>query len=339
MNQMVTRKTLSPEDVFATIKRAHGSNAGWVVVASSVDAFRKSGDWRDYYPSPTDWLNAAAKEAGVTTNTLRRMISAAEFLKTKSPVAFEESLRASLQSPKLAFGTVELIKRIDDIAPVEADKALALHLDSKLSFREAKKQYDWVAGRGGKVDVVFANPPWGSMGPAKIASHRAHAKRSALHRLVESHISSMSGIDPFCGSGGWSLLDRHSFKYVRPDVAAVGKPEGEPTFVDGFDLQTLPAGWSQTSSKKIISEIAFNASFFRRYWIVLDSDPEDAKELSKSFDELSLYNVGIALLAPGEQDDLKLIRSPAGKPDPDRQSLAIHGLPLTLTSPVKNIRK
>ncbi|WP_370153697.1 hypothetical protein [Ferrovibrio sp.] len=332
MNIMADPKTLSPEAAIATIKRALSSKGSWVLVAAATSSVAKAGTWRGKYRSETDWLNDAAKAADVTANTLRRYLTAAEFFRKQAPEAYLNLTTGRVKSdvPDPKFGTVEIIKRIHDISPDKSKSALAAHLADNLTFRAAQEQYsslfkpiiDPFAGSG--VNFVYGNPPYSAVGDyGKTASRLVHAGRNKLHELIEACHEITAGI----GSGARPpyvvLRDRHRFRYISPDVIAVGTKNSQLAFIDGFNLRRIAVGSSRTAINRLISDTAFYSSFFRHYWLVLDSEITEAEEISKSLDDLSLVNVGLAFLTTGKWAELKIARHPTGEPHPDRRDLAL----------------
>ncbi|MCW0234276.1 MAG: hypothetical protein OJJ21_11820 [Ferrovibrio sp.] len=321
MNQMAVRRNTDLDRAIATITQVAGNKPDWRTVAITVEKIRKDGSWRDRYASPSEWLSAAAAAYDVHPNTMRRFITVTEFVREKlgakavlfDPAAGEGSL------PRLVFGTVELIKRLHDISPDEADKALAKHQERKLSFREMQRWYENFAPT---FDTVIGNPPYldNAYDSKKISSKRAHAERSGLAGLIQSHIEMLSGNDTELEA------TKIKFDYVNPDAVVIGRKGGAATFVDAFSLKRVPAGAPRTHLTKLVSEIAFASTFFRRYWLLLDAPPKDVTEIGESISDLALKNVGIAEYISGKQDNLNLRRSPSGNPVPDRQEKPLEEL-------------
>lgn len=331
MNQMAPGGNSEFDRLIATISEAAGST-DWLEVANSVAIIRDKELWRGRYRSESEWLNAAAHQRGITTNTLRRYLSAAQFLKAHVKSITDRGGRVVVVGPsgresKPVMATVELIKRMHDVSPSFALKALNSHLDSDLSYRAVKRQYDELfAGtvlegintRG--FDVVLTNPPYfaKAIDPAKISSRRAHQERNELGALIESHINILSGIDIQAAE-----ISKLRFKYVAPDVVVIGNRATPDPFVDGYDFKRLSLGSSKAAVAKLVSEAAFSASFFRRYWLILDASEIDAHQVVESVTDLELSNIGVARCRPDEQDNLDLLCAPTGEPTPNRHERSV----------------
>lgn len=330
MNQMATGRNSELEHALATITRAPGSKPDWQLVANTVERVRVSGAWQGAYPSPTEWLDAAAEASEYTTNTIRRFIAAWKFLeKLRSKEKNKKSPLAKSTSD-LAIGTVELIKRMHDINPEEARAALAQHLDKKLSFRDAKKRYDSMfptidpfAGGGAYVTASEMRPHFLQLDASKIGSRRAHAAGRGLAGLISASIETFSGPDATRVRTSGYKLD-----YASPDAIVLGR-NGTGPFVDGFSYRRLPSAASKAALIKFIGEIAFASTFFRRYWVIADGRRDEADAFANSLNELEIKSVGIALIDSEKQERLAFIRIPSAPPTPDRTTTAIRAASLS----------
>lgn len=316
MNQMSTGKT----ELEHLIEFFRGSPAGrpdWPVVAKKVEEIRKSGKWRMSYASPTDWLDAAAKAYDVTPNTMRRFIAAARFLETKKDVAAIDLFAGG----GLAIGVVELVKRMHDISPELAERALNEHVEGTLKFKEAKRIYDGLfKGIGSQgMDLVVGNPPWIAAGlhnANKLGVRRSYAERTELYDLINANLETFSGDE-----APELRIEKRRFEYVSPDAVVIGRTPGDVVFLDGFVYSRPAIGLPRTAALKLIGEIGFASTFFRRFWIVLDANAEDAGRVSQFVEQLKLGNVGIALRSPTVATAISIIRVPHSRPVPDRQEL------------------
>lgn len=110
---------------------------------------------------------------------------------------------------------------------------------------------------------------------------------------------------------------------MAPDVVAIGNTASADPFVDAYDFKRVPIGITQATVTRLISDAAFVATFFRRYWLVLDATEDDAMEVVSAADILDIENLGIALIKPDAQDNLQILRPPSGAPIPDRREMAL----------------
>jgi len=308
----------------ATISRAAGSKSNWRDVAKVVAFIRDEDLWRGFYPSAGEWLEAAAATYGVSLNTLRRLIAAHEFLEAKLAKRHREgqSIDFFAGSGTFAMSTVEQIMRMHDVSPPHADKALDEHAAGRLSYRDAKAQYDALstAAEFGRVNVIVGDPPYtnASIDAAKVSSRRAHKQRSILKALIESHLEALSGLNAESAT-----ISKKRFEYVSPDAIVIGNADKKAAFVDGYAFKRLPLRSTGAAVAGLLSEAAFSASFFRRYWLILDANEIDAKRVTDSVTDLELRNVGVARYKPEGQDNLDLLRAPTGDPVPNRHDRSV----------------
>jgi hypothetical protein len=69
---------------------------------------------------------------------------------------------------------------------------------------------------------------------------------------------------------------------LNPDAVVIGRKGDAASFVDAFSLKRVPAGAPRTHLTKLVSEIAFASTFFRRCWLLLDAPPKDVAEIGES---------------------------------------------------------
>jgi len=328
MNQMAPGGNSEFDRLFATITKVANGKRDWLQIANAVAIVRDKKLWRGKYRSETDWMEAAAAACDVTPNTLRRFLTSAQFLFEHAKSLVKNGavvvVRPNGKDPaEPVMATVELIKRMHDVSPSSAQSALDQHLNGQLSYRALKRQYDTLfdpfAGSG-KFNVVFADPPFGAeaFDSAKISSRRAHRERNELGSLVRSHLETLSGVP-----AENAKVKKVRFTYVTPDAVAIGTREAATPFIDAFDYKRLPKGITQASVSKLISDATFAATFFRRYWLVLDATADDASEVVSAADALDIENLGVALIQQDSQDNLEVLRTPSGAPVPDRQEMAL----------------
>lgn len=324
MNQMAKGGKTDVARAIATISRAAGSTSKWRDVAKLVAFIRDEELWRGSYPSEAEWLEAAAAAYDVSRNTLGRLIATDRFLETKLAKKRQSGQAVDLfaGTGTFAMSTVEQIMRMHDISPPHADKALDEHAAGKLSYRDAKAQYDALSATAefGHVDVIVGNPPFTktTIDAAKASSRRVHKQRSILKALIESHLEALSGL-----SAESATISKKRFEYVSPDAIVIGNADKKAPFVDGYAFKRLPLKSKSATVAGLLSEAAFSASFFRRYWLILDANEHDAKRVSDSVMDLELRNVGVARYKPEGQDNLDLLRAPTGDPVPNRHERSV----------------
>lgn len=330
MNQMAPGSNSELDRIFATISKVAGSDGSWLIIANKVAYVRDKELWRGRFKSQSEWLDAAADAAKVTTNTLRRMLAAAKFFNEQAEARkksgkTEQAVDPASGSGKFVMATLEMIKRMHDVSPQHASNAFEKHLLGLLSYRAAKRQYDDLfssfdpfSENPARATTIVGNPPWASFDAAKLSSRRAHRERSALGALIESHIESLSGIEVEKAEIG-----KIRFDYVAPDAVVVGNKKTGSAFVDAYDFKRLGLSTPKATVTKLISDAAFSATFFRRYWLILETSQEVAQDVVSSVDDLDLANIGVARYAADGQDNLDLLRAPTGAPTPDRHERSL----------------
>lgn len=151
-----------------------------------------------------------------------------------------------------------------------------------------------------------------------MSSRRVHEQRNRLGSIIQNHLETLSSVDAESAK-----IKRVKFDYIFPDSVVVGHLKTGTLFIDGYDYKRLPQGTPRADLLKLVSETAFSATFFRRYWLILDAAHREVESLTSSLKDLGLSNVGIALHEAQEQDDLNLVRIPSGNPIPDRRDKAL----------------
>lgn len=320
MNEMAKRGNSAAQVALAAIQGEPGSKPTWITVAKTAEEIRRSGKWTSDYASPTEWLEAVAEASGYTINTIRRFIASFRFLENQDKRT-RELVFDPVAGGGVAMASVELIKRMHDIAPTQANKVLQMHIKKEVKVTEIRDLYDGLV-RSAQPDLIITNPPYfaggqtPSLSAGKLGLRRANQDKKTLTDIVRRQISVLSDTDAVK-----VFSDRYEFDFVSPDVVAVGQEDFSVSFVDGFEMKKLSGKIPAGMFKKAIAEIVFSATFFRRYWVMLEGAEKDAKSLTSALDQLEASSVGIALI------DLELMaiqvhRKPSALPQPDRHALA-----------------
>lgn len=323
MNVMANKGNSAAQVALATVKREPGSKPSWILVAKEAEEIRRSGKWSPDYASPTEWLEAVAEVSGYTVNTIRRFIASLNFIES-----LDEKTRVMVFDPVLGGGTlpmasVELIKRMHDVLPAEANKVLRDYTKDKMTVRELRDRYDSVIRRSRPEPMmIIGNPPYISKekfstpDAGKLGLRRAYQDKKVLTEIIRKEIANLSEAD-----GVKVFSDRYEFDFVSPDAVAVAQKDFSISFVDGFEMKKLGEKTPPGVFKKAIAEIVFSASFFRRYWLFLEGTETDAKALTSALVALEADSVGVALIDL-ERKQIRILRKPAAMPRPDRHSLA-----------------
>ena len=324
MNVMANKGNSAAQVALATVKREPGSKPSWIVVAKKAEEIRSSGKWSPDYASPTEWLEAVAEVSGYTVNTIRRFIASLNFVES-----LDEKTRATVFDPVLGGGTlpmasVELLKRMHDVVPAEADKLLRGFSKKKMTVREIRDYYDSIIRRSQpeSFSVIIGNPPYGPRGqfPApdagKLGLRRAYQDKKVLTEIIRKEIANFSEADSVM-----VFSDRYEFDFVSPDAVAVAQKDFSISFVDGFEMKKIGEKTPPGFFKRAIAEIVFSATFFRRYWVLVEGKEDDAKVLSSALIKLDASSVGVALVNL-DRRIVSIHRKPTALPQPNRHDLA-----------------
>jgi predicted RNA methylase len=323
MNEMANRGNSAAQVALATIKGEPGSKPSWLLVAKTAEEIRRSGKWSPDYTSPTEWLEAVADASGHTVNTIRRFIASLKFLEGRDKKTRAEVLDPFSGTGKLAMASVELIKRIHDISPTQADKVLQQHIKDELTVREIREFYDSMIHHvQPQTMMIVTSPPffskerWPSPDAGKLGLRRAHQDKRVLTDIVRKEISVLSDTN-----AAKVFSDRYEFDFVSPDIVAVGQEDFSVSFVDGFEMKKLGSRVPPGAFKKAIAEIVFSATFFRRYWVILEGFDNAAESITSALDKLEAASVGVALVDL-DRKSIRIHRKPTALPQPDRHDLA-----------------
>ncbi len=232
------------------------------------------------------------------------------------------------------MASIELIKRMHDVVPAEADKLLRGFPKTKMTVREIRDYYDSIIRRSQpeSFSVIIGNPPYGpgrqfpTPDAGKLGLRRAYQDKKVLTEIIQKEIADLSESD-----GVKVFSDRYEFDFVSPDAVAVAQKDFSINFVDGFEMKKIGEKTPPGFFKKAIAEIVFSATFFRRYWVFIEGKEDDAKILSSALIKLDAASVGVALVDL-DRRMVRIHRKPTALPKPDRHDLAksailVRGIP------------
>ncbi|WP_428249816.1 hypothetical protein [Ferrovibrio sp.] len=299
------------------IKGSKGETASWLELMKLFHEAMSSGRWRKKYESPTDYLNAFAAASGNTPNTIRRYKAAYEFLQRqaeKKPKVWDPFAGGGGLAP--AFTSVELIKRIHDVEPKAAERVFLRHRKGETTFRELKAEYDNLLG--GRVDTIFANPPFADAIPladAKKLGHRRNRRLSDdVRAMLEPHVSELSGPQARLYVG------KYKFEFVDPSAVAVGVDGTSVSYVDGYEYVPSGPEMAPAQMRSLLADLTFQASFFRKFWVVFGEYCASANAIRSKLDRLHENSIGFAV--ENAQGQLRSLKKPADGHHADRQDLA-----------------
>lgn len=307
------------KDFLTKLSELRGASAGWFYIAEAVKEGLKNETWKEGFPSRAAWLEEAAKAAGYTASTLRRLVRVLDYLEG----AVSSDRLTALRTTNLPIGALEILMRMHELAPARAKALLDEALSGALSYRRLRGEYDKL------VHERARGAP-----PKMFAPRLFKQLREDAVRLVEENAQRFVGEDDvelvryFRG-----LLD--DFPLTKPDLIAVKRTETGIKFVDGFEFHFIRALPGRNILRNFIIEaIAFRASFYRRYWILIQEEVHEgiAELLRERLLMYERFSVGIVSILPRgaelltSEEMFDVILEPQGSPVPDLRQMFISAL-------------
>lgn len=242
------------------------------------------------------FIDDASRASGYAPALLRRFEAAHQFLSKLD--RDHPELRASerLGSATATMFQVEQLKRLYGI---DRQKALALYdqvAEGKLSVRALEREYKTALGAPGLTQA----DPFGSQQRFNTVSAGSKPVRklfaSPFHAVcweaLQAEISKLSG------EGDIRQSCDYKFTYFTPFSVAVGMREFGIDFIDGFYPILLEAGHSRAQLNRALKDIAFQAPFFRRFWVLVPPGGGGAT-ICEELAAIGLDEVGCAELRDG----------------------------------------
>lgn len=298
------------------VKGSEGKTASWIDLMKLFSEVMSSGRWRKEYESPTDYLNAFAAASGNTPNTIRRYKAAYEFLQRQAEKKSKVWDPFSGDGLAPAFTSVELIKRIHDVEPKAAERVFLQHRKGETTFRELKAEYDTLLGR--RVDIILANPPFADAIPLadakKLGHRRSRRQNDDVRSMLEPHVSELSGPQARLYVG------RYKFEFVDPSAVAVGVDGTSVSYVDGYEYVPSGPELGPAQMRSRLAELTFQASFFRKFWVVFGEDCASANAIQSKLERLQESSIGFVV--ENAEGRLQSLKNPADGLHAERQDLA-----------------
>lgn len=271
--------------------------------------------------SPTDekgrsWARVAAQLSGYSVNQLRQMQRTWLVLDELHSRTKDLPLASTLLA--FPFSHLEIIARI---AKFDSDAALE-HL------RSAKKSNRLPSYRSLR-ELFYELRDKAPQEASPIAAGLKTARQFetlCLDLLKTNKIAKLYPSDEFleCRVSRWP----GAFRYASPDLLIEARPANSSVQIDAADCFTLYGDISQDEAIRRIGRIAFEASFFAVFWMMLPNwSPVGL--FVRECEKLELRNVGVVQIDP-ERRTLKVIRPPDQKSAKhDRAELLRTGMPAT----------
>lgn len=93
--------------------------------------------------------------------------------------------------------------------------------------------------------------------------------------------------------------------------------------MDAFDFRRPNRTAMARAHKQMLAEVAFGATFFRNYWVIVDEKDDIADVLIRDVRALGLHSVGIAEIDTDDLGKCHIHQKPELSAQPDRQAQTV----------------
>lgn len=291
---------MTAEEALAALKEARDSREGWLRIAEILDRVRDSDVGGRTGKLSVAFIEEAAKASRYAPAILRRMsavrIFLSEFDRAHPDVGFRERLDGSTAQ----FSKLELFARLHKVAPDKALEIAGAVADGSITQKTLDLIYREASGRPlpGHLNQdpfsgTLAAPVDLSVGKRNSAKTCLSTFHEACWKALEKDVGKLSG------EGDVRLSRDYRFTYLTPFAVAVGVKDFGIEFVDGYYPIALPAELSRTQLNRTLREIAFQAPFFRQYWVLVPPTEAVATKIYDGLAAIGLEAVGCAGLRDG----------------------------------------
>ncbi|MCJ9430021.1 hypothetical protein [Kordiimonas marina] len=299
------------------IKDAKREKTDWREVSGIVGEILQTRAWRDKYENMSAWLESAGEVSGYSPSMLRRMVAVRDFL-SRAKEEFGEPEILTDTTTRAPFAAMELLKRIHDIDPGKAKEVFGQILTGDVSHRDVQAIYQSLSGAA----AMQQRRSDGRQDPKSSNSVNGRKQFNTLLQLgpelVDQNLAMLTG-----DIQARAYFREFRFAYASPTAVALRYKDNGIAWIDAFDLRWSGKSIQGIKRKQMLAEIAFGATFFRNYWVVIDQADDVANALAKDAQVLSLHSVGIAMVDAKDPDKLHVIKKPELSAQPDRQYISI----------------
>lgn len=264
--------------------------------------------------SPADeqgrpWAKVAAQLSGYSVNQLRQMqrtLASLEALHTEA-----RGLRLASTLLAVPFSHLEILVRIAKFDPDVAIKYLqsAGTQNRPPTYRELRERF---------YELRDKTPQHASPIAVGLRTSRQF-ENICLDLLVSNHG------EPLYRPQAVSRCERRivrwpgAFRYASPDLLIESRARNQTPQIDAADCFIVYGDVSQDETMRRIQRIAFEASFFTCFWIMLPTWSPGwlFESLCK---RLRIRNVGVVAIDP-ETRIIAHVSPPIGAPEPDRREI------------------
>ena len=305
------------KDFLAKLSELRDASAGWFHVAEVVRESLKNETWKEGFPSRAAWLVEAAKAAGYTASTLRRLVRVLDYLEG----AVSSDRLTALRTTNMPIGALEILMRMHELAPARAKGLLDEALSGALSYRRLRGEYNQLVHERARG------------APPKMFAPRLFKQfEDDAVRLVKENVQR------FVGEGDVDLVRYFrgllDFPLAKPDLIAIKRTETGIKFIDGFEFRLIREGRGLHMVNHLLEETTFRSSFYRRYWIMIQEEIHEgiAELLRERLLMFERFSVGVVSILPRgaepltSEETFDVIIEPQGPPVPDLRQMYISAL-------------
>lgn len=288
---------MTEEEALAALAEARANKEGWLRIAELLESVRDSDVGGKRGKLSVAFIDEAAKASRYAPAILRRMSAARAFLFDFDRQHPDLRLLNRLDGSAAQFSKVELLARLYKSAPTKAVEVAGAVADGSLRTRDVQALYREALGLPISATGNAEWHPAPFTGTGRL-SGRARPRfispfEQACWEALRKDVTKLSG------EGDVRLTCDFKFTYFKPFAIAVGMKDFGIDFVDGFLPAQLPAEPSRAEMNRLLKEVAFQAPFFRRFWLqVSPNAPRDI--ICGDLNALGLGAVGSAELNSGE---------------------------------------
>jgi hypothetical protein len=308
----------------AALQGAKIDKKDWRDVSGIVAEILQSRAWRDEYPTPTAWLEAASEVSGYSSAILRRMCAVRSFLENvKDDFGAPQILTDNTTRAPIA--TMEILKRVHDIDAGKAKELFDKILLGKVSHREVQATYQDMLG----PSPFTKGPGQGPMGlPRDSATNLSMGNKfgkRAAHEFLQAAAGAIENKLQVLTQDAQArfYFQQFKFNFASPDAVALRLKGNGIEWIDAFDMRYMTGALPRRKRNQLLAEVAFGATFFRNYWVIIEKRGALAQSLAKDARFLELHSVGVAEFELEKPEKLHVLLRPELPAEPDRQAVGI----------------
>lgn len=269
-----------------------GGGSRWLKSATHLARVLDSGSWRSSYSSEALWYRHVSQTQGYNAATLRRQVRLVRFLEKQ----LGHKKLSALWASYIPMGALELLMRMHEISPAQADALFDKVLTGAVSYRALKAEYDTRVRKAGR-----------RASPRQLAPRRAARFERNIAKFIQKYPNTYVGQRRarFFRISHDRLL---GLPFELADLCALVTDSGDNVLgTVGFDIR-LVSGEASTASasiSRILESVSFRANFFQLYWTFIQEDGGNnvAAKLVEYLQLAGLSSVGVASVKPDAAED------------------------------------